>query len=61
MDLLVKFTPIGGQVKFHAYVEMFNELQSVLGNKVDLVKSDAVRSMIIIGDIEKTKRLIYGA
>lgn len=60
VDLLVEFAPIGGHAKFHAYFEMLEELQSVLGNKVDLVMSGAVRNAIIKREIEKTKRLIYG-
>ena len=61
VDLLVEFAPIGGHAKFHAYFEMLDELQSVLGTKVDLVMSGAVRNAIIAREIEKTKRKIYGA
>jgi predicted nucleotidyltransferase len=61
VDLLVEFSPIGGHAKFHAYFEMLDELQRVLGTKVDLVMSGAVRNAIIAGEIEKTKRIIYGA
>ena len=61
VDLLVEFAPIGGHAKFHAYFEMLDELQSELGNKVDLVMSGAVRNAIIKREIEKTKRLIYGS
>ena len=61
VDLLVEFGPIGGHAKFHAYFEMLDELQSVLGTKVDLVMSGAVRNAVIAREIEKTKRLIYGA
>ena len=61
VDLLVEFAPIGGHAKFHAYFEMLDELQSVLGSKVDLVMSGAVRNAIIAREIERTKRKIYGA
>jgi predicted nucleotidyltransferase len=61
VDLLVEFAPIGGHAKFHAYFEMLDELQSVLGNKVDLVMIGAVHNPIIKCEIEKTRRLIYGA
>jgi predicted nucleotidyltransferase len=40
---------------------MLDELQSILGTKVDLVMSGAVRNAVIAREIEKTKRLIYGA
>jgi uncharacterized protein len=61
VDLLVEFAPIGGHAKFHAYFEMLEELQRVLGTKVDLVMSGAVRNAIISREIEKTKRMIYAA
>ncbi len=61
MDLLVEFAPIGGHAKYHAYFAMLDELQSVLGTKVDLVMRGAVRNAIIKHEIEKTKRLIYDA
>ena len=61
VDLLVEFAPIGGHAKFHAYFDMLDELQSVLGSKVDLVMSGAVRNSIIAREIERTKRRIYGA
>jgi predicted nucleotidyltransferase len=40
---------------------MLDELQSILGTKVDLVMSGAVHNAVIAREIEKTKRLIYGA
>jgi uncharacterized protein len=61
VDLLVEFAPIGGHAKFHAYFEMLEELQRVLGTKVDLVTSGAVRNAIISHEIEKTKKMIYAA
>ena len=61
VDLLVEFDPIGGHAKFHAYFEMLDELQRVLGTRVDLVMSGAVRNAIIAREIEKTKRIIYGS
>ena len=61
VDLLVEFSPIGGPAKFHAYFEMLDELQRVLGTKVDLVMSGAVRNAIIAREIENTKRINYGS
>lgn len=59
VDLLVEFAPMGGHAQFHAYFEMLEELQRVLGTKVDLVMSGAVRNPIIAREIEKTKTMIY--
>jgi uncharacterized protein len=39
VDLLVEFAPIGGHAKFHAYFEMLDELQRVLGTKVEAVSN----------------------
>jgi predicted nucleotidyltransferase len=61
VDLLVEFAPVGGHAKFHAYFEMLEELQRVLGTKVDLVMSGAVRNAIISREIDKTKKMIYAA
>lgn len=61
VDLLVEFAPIGGQAKFHAYFEMLDELQQLLGSKVDLVMGGAVRNEVIAREIEKTKRIIYAS
>jgi uncharacterized protein len=61
VDLLVEFGPIGGHAKFHAFFEMLDELQRVLGTKVDLVMSGAVRNAIIAREIEKAKRIVYGS
>ncbi len=61
VDLLVEFAPIGGHAKFHAYYAMLDELQRMLGTKVDLVMSGAERNAIISREIEKTKRMIYAA
>jgi predicted nucleotidyltransferase len=61
VDLPVEFAPIGGHAKFHAYFEMLDELQRVLGTKEDLVMSGAVCNAIISREIENTKRMIYRA
>lgn len=61
VDLLVEFAPIGGHAKFHAYFAMLDELQQLLGSKVDLVMTGAVRNAIISREIEKTKTLIYAS
>lgn len=61
IDLLVEFAPIGGHAKFHAYFEMLGELQEILGPKVDLVMSGAVRNDVIAREIEKTKEMIYAS
>lgn len=61
VDLLVEFGPIGGHAKAHAYFDMLDELQELLGVKVDLVMAGAVRNRYIARDIERTKQMLYAA
>jgi predicted nucleotidyltransferase len=61
VDLLVEFGPIGGHAKAHAFFDMLDELQTLLGVKVDLVMAGAVRNRYIAADIERTKRTLYAA
>ena len=61
IDLLVEFAPIGGHAKMHAYMDMLDELQALLGVKVDLVMVGALRNEYILREIEATKRMLYAA
>jgi len=61
IDLLVEFAPIGGHAKTHAYFDMLDELQELLGTRVDLVMAGAVRNEHISRQIESTKRMLYAA
>jgi predicted nucleotidyltransferase len=61
VDLLVEFGPIGGHAKAHAFFDMLDDLQALLGVRVDLVMAGAVRNRYIARDIERTKRTLYAA
>lgn len=61
IDLLVEFAPVGGHAKMHAYFDMLDELQDLLGTKIDLVMVGAVRNEYIAREIEATKRMLYAA
>jgi len=61
IDLLVEFAPIGGHAKMHAYFDLLDELQDLLGTKIDLVMVGAVRNKYIAREIEATKRMLYAA
>jgi predicted nucleotidyltransferase len=61
IDLLVEFAPIGGHAKMHAYFDMLDDLQVLLGAKVDLVMAGAVRNECISREIEATKLMLYAA
>lgn len=56
VDLLVEFAPIGGHAKGQAYFKMLDELQQLLGARVDLAMNGAVRNVAIAREIEKQSR-----
>ena len=61
VDLLVEFGPIGGHAKAHAYFDMLDELEDLLGARVDLVMAGAIKNRYIARDIERTKQTLYAA
>lgn len=60
-DLLVDFGAMGGHAKAHAYFDLLDELEDLLGARVDLVMVDAVKNRYIARDIERTKQRLYAA
>jgi predicted nucleotidyltransferase len=61
VDLLVEFGPMDSYAKAEAYFDMLDDLRSLLGVDVDLVMAGAVKNRYIARDIERTKRVLYGA
>ena len=61
VDLLVDFGLMDGRSKAHAYFDLLDELQRVLGTDVDLVMVGAVKNRYIASDIEQTKQELYAA
>ncbi len=61
IDLLVEFEPMDGYDRARAYFDMVDELEAVLGTKVDLVMVGAVKNRYIRAEIERTKRTLYAA
>ena len=61
VDLLVDFGLMDGHSKAHAYFDLLDELQHVLGTDVDLVMVGAVKNRYIASDIEQTKQEFYAA
>ena len=61
IDLLVDFGSMDGRSKAHAYFDLLNELQAVLGTDVDLVMVGAVKNRYLARDIERTKQELYAA
>lgn len=61
VDLLVEFEPMDGYERAAAYFDMVEELEVVLGAKVDLVMVGAVKNRYISAEIDRTKRMLYAA
>ena len=61
IDLLVEFGPIDISKKFHIYLEARSAFSKILQTEVDLVMSGAVKNKVIAGEIDRTKKLFYGA
>ena len=58
VDLLVEFGPIGGHAKAHAFFDMRDEFEAMLGSRVDLVMTGAVRNPFIARQIERTRQML---
>ena len=61
VDLLVDFGDMTGYDKAHAYFDMLDELEELLGTKVDLVMVGALKNRYIAEDVESTKQVLYAA
>ncbi|MCP9795425.1 nucleotidyltransferase domain-containing protein [Synechococcus lacustris L1E-Slac] len=61
IDLLVEFGPLDITKRFHAYLDARDAFRKILRVEVDLVMSGAVKNKIIAGEIDRTKKLLYGA
>ena len=60
IDLLVEFGPLDITKKFHAYLDARDAFREILRAEVDLVMSGAVKNKVIAGEINRTKKLLYG-
>jgi predicted nucleotidyltransferase len=61
VDLLVEFAPMDGYARAQEYFDLLDELEALLGTKVDLVMTGAVKNRYIAADIERTKQMLYAA
>lgn len=61
VDLLVEFEAMDGYSRAEAYFDMLDELEVLLGTRVDLVMAGAVKNRFIAADIERTKKMLYAA
>ena len=61
VDLLVEFSDRDPYALAQAYFDLLDELNALLGTKVDLVMAGAVKNHYIVADIEATRQLLYAA
>ncbi len=61
LDLLVEFLPMEPYARVDAYFGILEELRALLGMEIDLVMAGAVKNPYIARDIERTRRVLYGA
>jgi hypothetical protein len=61
VDLLVEFGSMDPFELVDAYFGLLNSLRGLLGTKVDLVMSDAIKNRYIAAEVERTKQALYAA
>ncbi len=61
VDLLADFGSTDPFELVDAYFDLLDELRALLGMKVDLVMSDAIKNRYILAEVERTKQVLYAA
>lgn len=61
VDLLVEFGPMDPFALVDAYFGLLNALRGLLGTRVDLVMSDAIKNRYIVAEVDRTKQILYAA
>ena len=61
IDLLVEFGPVEITKRFHVFLDAREAFRNIFQANVDLVMQGAVKNKIIANEIDRTKKLIYGA
>jgi predicted nucleotidyltransferase len=61
IDLLVEFGPLDITKRFHIYLDAREAFRNIFQADVDLVMRGAVKNKVIASEIDRTKKLVYGA
>ncbi len=61
IDLLVEFEPVDATGFDHPYWALGDELEAILGRRVDLVMVSAVTNPYLVHELETTKLALYAA
>lgn len=61
IDLLVEFGPLEITKRFHVFLDTREAFSKIFQADVDLVMEGAVKNKVIAREIDRTKKLVYGA
>jgi uncharacterized protein len=61
IDLLVEFGPLEITKCFHVYLDAREAFRNIFQADVELVMQGAVKNKVIASEIDRTKKLVYGA
>ncbi len=61
IDLLAEFGPLEVTKRFHVYLDAREAFRNIFQAGVDLVMQGAVKNKVIAREIDRTKKLVYGA
>ena len=61
VDFLVEFRPLPDIDAFHQYFDLRQSLERLLGFKVDLVMTGALRNPYFIKSVNRSREVVYAA
>lgn len=61
IDLLVEFGPLEITKRFHVFLDAREAFRNIFQSEVDLVMQGAVKNKVVASEIDRTKKLVYGA
>ena len=61
LDFLVEFGSMEPYARVNAYFGLLEELRAMLGSKLDLVMTGAVKNPYVAKDVKRTRRVLYAA
>ncbi len=61
LDFLIEFDPEGDDSLFHRYFGLNEDLETLLGRKVDLVMVGTLKNPYFIDSVNKTRQTVYAA
>jgi predicted nucleotidyltransferase len=61
IDLLVEFGPLEITKRFHVFLDAREAFRNIFQSDIDLVMKGAVKNKVIASEIDRAKKLVYGA